>query len=68
ANNSVGYPQEELGSSEILGNSEGSLFEATQTKVTSLGYKSLVKVVSWYAIERSYTNQMVRLVEYFGAI
>ncbi|MBK2146054.1 type I glyceraldehyde-3-phosphate dehydrogenase, partial [Francisella tularensis] len=68
ANKSFGYTEEELVSSDIIGISEGSLFDATQTKVTSLGDKSLVKVVSWYDNEMSYTNQMVRVVEYFGAL
>lgn len=68
ANESFGYTEEELVSSDVIGISEGSLFDATQTKVTSLGDKSLVKVVSWYDNEMSYTNQMVRVVEYFGAI
>ncbi|MDE4969971.1 type I glyceraldehyde-3-phosphate dehydrogenase, partial [Francisella tularensis subsp. holarctica] len=48
ANKSFGYTEEELVSSDIIGISEGSLFDATQTKVTSLCDKSLVKVVSWY--------------------
>jgi glyceraldehyde 3-phosphate dehydrogenase len=44
------------------------LFDATQTKVTELGDKSLVKVVSWYDNEMSYTNQMVRVVKLVGSL
>ena len=65
---SFGYTEEMLVSSDVIGISYGSLFDATQTKVTELGDKSLVKVVSWYDNEMSYTNQMVRVVEHFGAL
>ncbi|QIV94890.1 type I glyceraldehyde-3-phosphate dehydrogenase [Allofrancisella frigidaquae] len=68
ANESFGYTEEELVSSDVIGISEGSLFDATQTKVTSLGDKSLVKVVSWYDNEMSYTNQMVRVVKLIGSL
>ena len=65
---SFGYTEEELVSSDVIGISEGSLFDATQTKVTELGDKSLVKVVSWYDNEMSYTNQMVRVVKLVGSL
>jgi len=66
ANASFGYTEEQLVSSDIIGITEGSLFDATQTKVTALGDKSLVKVVSWYDNENSYTSQMVRTIKYFA--
>ena len=66
ANASFGYTEEQLVSSDIIGITEGSLFDATQTKVTPLGDKSLVKVVSWYDNENSYTSQMVRTIKYFA--
>lgn len=66
---SFGYTEEELVSSDIIGISEGSLFDATQTKVTPLdGGKTLVKVVSWYDNENSYTSQMVRTIKYFAEL
>ena len=68
SNESFGYTEEQLVSSDIIGISEGSLFDATQTKVTDLGDKSLVKVVSWYDNEMSYTNQMIRVVEYVASL
>ena len=68
ANESFGYTEEELVSSDIIGIDEGSLFDATQTKVTELGDKSLVKVVAWYDNEMSYTNQMVRVVKLVGSL
>ncbi|AIT10082.1 glyceraldehyde-3-phosphate dehydrogenase [Candidatus Francisella endociliophora] len=63
SNPSFGYTEEELVSSDVIGIDEGSLFDATQTKVTDLGDKSLVKVVSWYDNEMSYTNQMVKVIK-----
>lgn len=66
---SFGYTTEELVSSDIIGISEGSLFDATQTKVTPLdGDKTLVKVVAWYDNENSYTSQMVRTIKYFAEL
>lgn len=67
SNESFGYTEEQLVSSDIVGLQFGSLFDATQTKVVELGDKSLVKVVAWYDNEMSYTCQMVRTIKYFGA-
>lgn len=67
--NSFGYTEEEIVSSDIIGITVGSLFDATQTKVTSLdGGKTLVKTVSWYDNENSYTSQMVRTIKYFAEL
>lgn len=65
---SFGYTEEELVSSDIIGCTYGSLFDATQTKVTELGDKTLVKVVSWYDNENSYTSNMVRTIKYFAEL
>jgi glyceraldehyde 3-phosphate dehydrogenase len=66
---SFGYTEEQLVSSDIIGITYGSLFDATQTKVTSLSDgKSLVKVVAWYDNENSYTSQMVRTIKYFAKL
>ena len=66
---SFGYTEEPLVSSDIIGITEGSLFDGTQTKVTPLdGGKTLVKVVSWYDNENSYTSQMVRTIKYFAEL
>ena len=67
SNESYGYTDEEIVSSDIIGATEGSIFDATQTKVIPLGDgKSLVQVVAWYDNENSYTSQMVRTAKYFG--
>ena len=69
SSNSFGYTEEQLVSSDIIGITYGSLFDATQTKVTSLpDGKSLVKVVAWYDNENSYTSQMVRTIKYFAEL
>jgi glyceraldehyde 3-phosphate dehydrogenase len=68
SNESFGYTEEELVSSDIIGISYGSLFDATQTKVVTVGDKQLVKTVSWYDNEMSYVSQLVRTVHYFAGL
>ena len=69
SSDSFGYTEEELVSSDIIGITYGSLFDATQTKVTPLGEdKTLVKVVSWYDNDNTYTGQMVRTIKYFAEL
>ena len=68
SNESFGYTEEELVSSDIVGIRFGSLFDATQTKVMTVDGKQLVKVVSWYDNEMSYTAQLVRTLKYFVQI
>ncbi len=66
---SFGYNDEQIVSSDIIGMTYGSMFDSTQTKVTSLeNGKTLVKVVSWYDNENSYTSQMVRTIKYFAEL
>ena len=65
SNESFGYTEEPLVSSDIVGIHYGSLFDATQTKVIESGDKQLVKTVSWYDNEMSYTAQVVRTLKYF---
>ena len=68
ANESFGYTEDEIVSSDIIGISFGSLFDATQTKVITVGDKQLVKTVSWYDNEMSYVSQLVRTVKYFAEL
>ncbi|MDY5913462.1 MAG: type I glyceraldehyde-3-phosphate dehydrogenase [Inconstantimicrobium porci] len=66
---SFGYTEEELVSSDIVGITYGSLFDATQTKTMDMGDgTTMVKVVSWYDNENSYTSQMVRTIKYFAEL
>ena len=66
---SYGYTEEPLVSSDIIGITQGSLFDATQTMVSPMGdglYQ--VQVVAWYDNENSYTSQMVRTIKYFAEV
>ena len=66
---SFGYTDEELVSSDIIGATCGSLFDATQTMCMKLAddlYQ--VQVVAWYDNENSYTSQMVRTIKYFAEL
>ncbi|MDO4247383.1 MAG: type I glyceraldehyde-3-phosphate dehydrogenase [Neisseria sp.] len=67
-NQSYGYTEEPLVSSDIIGMEFGSLFDATQTRVMTVGDKQLVKTVAWYDNEMSYTCQLVRTLHYFGQL
>ncbi|MBW6411813.1 type I glyceraldehyde-3-phosphate dehydrogenase [Clostridium weizhouense] len=67
SNESFGYTEEELVSSDIVGIRFGSLFDATQTMVAKVDEDTYqVQVVSWYDNENSYTSQMVRTIKYFS--
>jgi len=68
ANESFGYTEDEIVSSDIIGITYGSLFDATQTKVLTVGEQQLVKTVSWYDNEMSYTSQLIRTVEHFAKL
>ena len=67
-NESYGYTEDPIVSSDIIGITYGSLFDATQTRVMTVGDKQLVKTVAWYDNEMSYTAQLVRLAKYFVSI
>lgn len=66
SNESFGYTEDEIVSTDIIGITYGSLFDATQTKVMNAGDRQLVKTVSWYDNEMSYVSQLVRTVKYFA--
>ena len=69
ATESFGYNEDEIVSSDIVGSTYGSIFDATQTMVAKIAddlYE--VQVVSWYDNENSYTSQMVRTIKYFAEL
>jgi glyceraldehyde 3-phosphate dehydrogenase len=68
SNESFGYTEDEIVSSDIIGSRFGSMFDATQTKVLTVGDNQLVKTVSWYDNEMSYVSQLVRTVNYFAGL
>jgi glyceraldehyde 3-phosphate dehydrogenase len=68
ANESFGYTEDEIVSSDIIGIRYGSLYDATQTRVITNGDTQLVKTVSWYDNEMSYVSQLVRSLHYFAKL
>ena len=69
ASDSYGYNEDPIVSSDVIGMTYGSLFDATQTMVTKIDDDTYqVQVVSWYDNENSYTSQMVRTIKYFAEL
>ena len=69
ATDSYGYNTDEIVSSDVIGMTYGSLFDATQTMVAPMeNGDTQVQVVSWYDNENSYTSQMVRTIKYFAEL
>jgi glyceraldehyde 3-phosphate dehydrogenase len=68
SNESYGYTEDEIVSSDIIGITYGSLFDATQTKVITVGDTQIVRTVSWYDNEMSYVSQLVRTVKHFAGL
>jgi len=70
ASDSFGYNEDEIVSSDVVGMTYGSLFDATQTMATYMPETDTtqVQVVSWYDNENSYTSQMVRTIKYFAEL
>ena len=66
SNESFGYTEDEIVSSDVVGITYGSLFDATQTRVMTVGDRQLVKVAAWYDNEMSYTSQLVRTLEHLA--
>ena len=65
----LGYNEDEIVSSDILGNTYGSIFDATLTMIVETPEgKKFVKVVAWYDNEYSFTSQYVRLAGLYGHI
>ena len=69
ASESFGYNEDQIVSSDIVGETHGSIFDATQTMVTKIDDDTYqVQVVAWYDNENSYTSQMVRTIKYFAEL
>ena len=68
SNESYGYNEDDIVSTDIIGSTFGSLFDATQTRVQTVGDVQLVRTVSWYDNEMSYVSQLVRTVNYFAGL
>ncbi len=69
SSDSFGYNEEEIVSSDIVDDTHGSIFDATQTMVTKVAEDTYeVQTVAWYDNENSYTSQMVRTIKYFANV
>jgi len=68
ANESFGYIEDEIVSSDIIGSSYGSVFDATLTKIVAVSDKKLVKTSAWYDNEMSFVSQMVRTTAYLAKL
>jgi glyceraldehyde 3-phosphate dehydrogenase len=64
----LGYTEDPIVSSDVIGCQYGSLFDSELTKVIEVDGKQMVKVISWYDNEMSYTAQLVRLVKHFATL
>jgi glyceraldehyde 3-phosphate dehydrogenase len=68
ANETLGYTEDPIVSSDTIGMQYGSLFDALSTKVMTVDGKQLVKILTWYDNEMSYTAQLVRTVKKFASL
>lgn len=69
SNDSFGYTEDEIVSSDTIGMSYGSLFDATQTLAQKCGTHIYeVRVVSWYDNEMSYVSQLIRTLDYMATL
>jgi glyceraldehyde 3-phosphate dehydrogenase len=69
ASDSFGYTEDEIVSSDVVGETHGSIYDATQTIVTKINDDTYqVQTVAWYDNENSYTSQMVRTIKYFAEL
>ena len=64
----LGYTEDPIVSSDVVGITFGSLFDSLSTKVMEVDGKQMVKVISWYDNEMSFTAQMVRTLKHFSEL
>lgn len=65
ANESLGYTEDPIVSSDIIGSHFGSLVDGLSTSLLEVDGKQLVKVIAWYDNEMGYTAQLIRTLKYF---
>jgi len=68
SNDTLGYTEDPIVSTDIIGLQNGSLFDAGCTTIVEVEGKQMVKVVMWYDNEMSYTAQLVRLAKKFASL
>lgn len=64
----LAYNTDPIVSTDVIGSTYGSIFDATLTKVMEVEGKQLVKVFSWYDNEASYVNQLCRVIDYVAGL
>ncbi|MCH4165826.1 MAG: type I glyceraldehyde-3-phosphate dehydrogenase [Lentilactobacillus diolivorans] len=67
-NPAFGYNDDEIVSSDIIDDNHGSVFDPTQTEVTTSGDSQIVKTVAWYDNEWGFTCNMVRTLLKFASL
>lgn len=67
-NESFGYNNDSIVSSDVIGTTFGSIFDPTQTQVVGSGEGQVVKTVAWYDNESGFTAQMIRTLEKFASM
>lgn len=67
-NESFGYTNDDIVSTDIIGTHFGSVFDATQTEVTEAGDLQLVKTVAWYDNEYGFVTQLIRVLEKYAKL
>ena len=61
----LGYIEDPIVSSDIIGSTFGSIFDSLLTKRIENDGKVMYKIITWYDNEMSYVNQLVRTLKYF---
>ncbi|EPZ1174392.1 type I glyceraldehyde-3-phosphate dehydrogenase [Klebsiella oxytoca] len=65
-NESFGYTEEEIVSSDVIGSHFGSIYDATQLEIAEVGDLQLVKTVAWYDNECGFVTQLIRVLDKFA--
>ncbi len=68
ANETLGYTEDPIVSSDVIGSSYASIFDALSTQIIEVDGKQLVKLITWYDNEMSFTYQLVRVAKYWGSM
>lgn len=68
ANETLGYTEDPIVSSDIIGSHFGGVVDSLLTSINEVDGKQLVKVVAWYDNEMSYSVQMVRTAKYLMSL
>ena len=68
SNETLGYTEDPIVSSDVIGSSYACIFDALSTQILESEGKQMVKLIAWYDNEMSFTSQLVRVVKYWGSM